>query len=217
VTTLLLPALAAHLESLVPERPERLLEMEQRAERDRFPIIGPAVGQLCYLITRLIGARRVFEMGSGFGYSTAWFARGVLENGGGTVVHTVWDEELSLEARENLAELELDAVMRYEVRESVQALRVQAEHFDLIFCDIDKEGYARALPVIESRLRPGGVLIVDNALWHGRVFDPTDRSPSTEGVRELTRRLTEEPGWITSLIPIRDGVFLAMRAPETAE
>jgi caffeoyl-CoA O-methyltransferase len=211
VSQLLHPLLSGHVDGLVPERHPRLREMEARAGRDRFPIIGPAAGHFCYLVTRMIGARTVFEMGAGFGYSTAWFARAVRENGGGQVVHTVWDDDLSREAREHLEALGLAELVRFQVSESVQALRRAEGPFDLIFCDIDKEGYARALPAIESRLRVGGVLIVDNALWHGRVFDPTDRSPSTEGVRELTRRLTEDPTWSTSLVPIRDGLFVALR------
>jgi predicted O-methyltransferase YrrM len=63
--------------------------MEAYAKETNFPIIGPASGYFCYLITRLVGARQVYELGSGYGYSTAWFAKAVKENGGGTVYHTV--------------------------------------------------------------------------------------------------------------------------------
>ena len=78
--------------------------MEEHARRTSFPIVGPAAGHLCYLIARMIGARRVFEMGSGFGYSTAWFARAVRENGGGEVHHVVWDEGLSARASAEASE-----------------------------------------------------------------------------------------------------------------
>jgi predicted O-methyltransferase YrrM len=67
------------------------------------------------------------------------------------------------------------------------------------------------LPVIRERLRPGGVLIVDNLLWHGRVLDHEDRSEDTAGVREFTRLITTDPGWIATLVPIRDGLLLASR------
>ena len=82
------PDLPRYLDGLVPSRPAEMMAMEAEAERTDFPIIGPAAGYFCYLITRLIGARSVFGLGSGFGYSTAWFARAVKENGGGTVYHT---------------------------------------------------------------------------------------------------------------------------------
>jgi caffeoyl-CoA O-methyltransferase len=188
--------------------------MERRAAESDFPIIGPAAGQFCYLVARLIGARRVFELGSGFGYSTAWFARAVEENGGGEVHHTVWDEALSREARERLARLGYAGLVRYHVGEAVGILREAGGPFDLIFNDIDKHMYPGSLPVIAETLRPGGVLLIDNMLWHGRIHDPADTSPDTEGVREFTRRITTDPGWTVSLIPIRDGLILARKAVE---
>jgi caffeoyl-CoA O-methyltransferase len=200
-----------HLAALVPERDEEMQAMEAHAEQTSFPIVGPAAGQLCYQITRMIRARRVFELGSGFGYSTAWFARAVRENGGGEVHHVVWDEDLSARARGHLARLGFNGIVRFHVSEAVEALSRVEGVFDLIFNDIEKEFYPESLPVIERKLRPGGVLIVDNALWHGRVFDRKDRSEATRGVRELTRRLTGDANWITSLVPIRDGMLVAMK------
>jgi predicted O-methyltransferase YrrM len=200
-----------YLESLVPARPAELTAMEQRARAVRFPIIGPAAGQLCYLLARLTGARRVFEMGSGFGYSTAWFARAVHENGGGTVYHVVWDETLSQEARGHLTALGLSEVVAYEVGEAISVLRRTDGPFDVIFNDIDKEGYPASLPVIAEKLRPGGLLVTDNMIWGGRIFDRNDRTASTEGVRAFTRLVASDDRWISSLIPIRDGLLLAVR------
>jgi caffeoyl-CoA O-methyltransferase len=204
--------LAEYVDALVPERPAELREMEEEAKRTRFPIIGPAAGQLCYLVARLIGARKVFELGSGYGYSTAWFARAVAENGGGTVDHVVWDEGLSQRARGHLERLGYGDIVRYTVGEAVEALRESGDGpFDLIFNDIDKHAYPDSLAVIESRLRPGGVLIIDNMIWHGALFDAEDHSRDTEGVREVTRRITGSPDWISSLVPLRDGVIVAMK------
>lgn len=185
--------------------------MEAEAARTGFPIIGPAAGHFCYLLSRLVQARSVFELGSGFGYSTAWFARAVLENGGGTVHHTVWDRALSDRARDHLERLGLGAVVRYRVAEAVQALQEAEGLFDVIFNDIDKVGYPAALPVIHAKLRPGGLLIVDNLLWHGRIFDPTDQSPETVAVREFTRMVTRDSGWVAMVVPIRDGLLVARR------
>jgi predicted O-methyltransferase YrrM len=203
------PVVGTYLDSLVPARAPELQSMEADAARTGFPIIGPAAGHLCYLLARQIGARRVFELGSGFGYSTAWFARAVAENGGGEVFHTVWDRALSDRARGHLGVLGYDAVVRYHVGESVQALRDTEGPFDLIFNDIDKSGYPGSLEAIRAKLKPGGLLITDNLLWHGRLFDPGDRSPDTEGVRELTRMVMEDPAWIATVIPIRDGLLVA--------
>jgi caffeoyl-CoA O-methyltransferase len=203
--------LRAYLDGLVPERPAELQRMEAYAREHRFPIIGPAAGQCCYVLTRLTRATRVFELGSGYGYSTAWFARAVRENGGGGVHHVVWDEALSARARTHLNALGYGDIVRYHVGEAVGILRGANGPFDVIFMDIDKHGYPAAVPVIASRLRPGGLLIVDNALWSGAVFDPSDTAADTEAIRDATRLLTAGPGWITTLVPIRDGLLVGVR------
>ena len=200
-----------YLDALVPPRHEELRAMEKYALEASFPIIGPASGHLCYQVARMIGARQVFELGSGYGYSTAFFARAVQENGGGVVHHVVWDEQLSARARRHLDVLGYTDLVRYHVGEAVATLREAEGPFDLIFNDIDKEGYPASLSVIEQKLRPGGVLIIDNMLWSGRIFDAGDTSPSTEGVREFTRRIANSEAWISSLIPIRDGLIVALR------
>jgi predicted O-methyltransferase YrrM len=203
--------LQEYLDSLVPPRPPELQAMEEYAKQNSFPIIGPSSGYFCYQIARAIGARRVFELGSGYGYSTAWFAQAVQENGGGEVHHVVWDEQLSQKARGHLGALGFGDLVTYHVGEAVAALRAAAGPFDLIFNDIDKHGYPDSLPVIAEKLRPGGALIIDNMLWHGAIFDTNDISPATQGVREVTRLLTSGPGWISSLVPMRDGMILAYK------
>ncbi len=209
---LLAPELTRYLQGIVPPRPREMQAMEEYARRVGFPIIGPVAGHFCYQVARMVGARRIFEMGSGYGYSTAWLARAVQENGGGTVYHVVWDEALSLKARRHLQALGYDQVVRYRVAEAVGALRETEGLFDLIFNDIDKAAYPDSLPVIAEKLRPGGVLIVDNVFWQGRVFDARERSASTEGIRRAVQMITSDPRWIASVIPIRDGLLLAFRA-----
>ena len=102
-------------------------------------------------------------------------------------------------------------IVRYQVSEAVAALRETDGPFDLIFNDIDKNGYPESLDVIEQKLRSGGVLIIDNMLWSGRVYDVREQDSSTRAIRETTRRLTGSPNWISSVIPIRDGLIVAYR------
>jgi caffeoyl-CoA O-methyltransferase len=203
--------LADYLGELVPPRPTEMQIMEAYAKKTGFPIIGPVAGHACYQYARMIGASRVFELGSGYGYSTAWFAKAVQENGGGEVHHAVWSKELSDKARKHLGVLGYGEIIKYHVSEAVQALDGTPGSFDLIFNDIDKEGYADSLPTITRKLRPGGVLIVDNVLWSGRVYDESDRSRSTESIRQLTRKVMQEPNWISSVIPLRDGLLVAIK------
>ncbi|HET7010148.1 MAG TPA: O-methyltransferase [Anaerolineales bacterium] len=200
-----------YLESLVPARPAELAEMEAIGRRIHFPIVGPACGQACYLLARMIGARTVFEMGSGYGYSTAWFARAVHENGGGKVYHVVWDNVLSAQARRHLEVLGFAPWMEYRVGEAIEILRGTPGPFDLIFLDIDKEAYPEALPVVGDKLRQGGILIADNALRRGNVADGRDRSPSTEAIRRFTQMVVGDPAWISTVLPIRDGLLLAWK------
>jgi len=188
-----------------------LLRMEEEARQERFPIIGPASGKLCHLLARAIGARRVFELGSGYGYSTLWFARAVRENGGGVVHHTVWDEELHRRARANVTEAGYEDTVQFHLGEAVQALRETEGPFDIIFNDIDKNGYPASLPVMKEKLRVGGLILIDNMIWHGAIFDPSDRSPDTEGVREFTQLLQSDPDFLFQLVPVRDGIIAALR------
>jgi caffeoyl-CoA O-methyltransferase len=198
------------MSSLVPPREPELQKMEEYAERHGFPIIGPVCGYYCYQLARMVGARSVFELGSGYGYSTVWFAKAVRENGGGVVHHTVWEEELSKRAAGHLSALGSADVVQFHVSEAVEALRRTEGPFDIIFNDIDKE----AIPtpaVIKEKLRPGGLLIIDNMLWHGQTLDPDDHEDSTEAIRRFTRDITTDPGWIVSLAPIRDGMIVAYK------
>lgn len=207
------PQMMDYLESLVPKRHEIMLEMEARAREIGFPIIGIAGGQFLYLIARMMKATRIFELGSGYGYSTAWFARAVRENGGGVVHHVVWDENLSSQARDYLGRLGYSDIVQFHVAEAVETLKATTGPFDLIFNDIDKTGYPASIPVIKEKLRPGGVLLLDNMLWHGAIFDPADTSEATKAIHETTRLLTQDPQFISSLIPIRDGIMLSYYVP----
>ena len=200
-----------YLTSLVPPREPEMQEMEKYAENHDFPIIGPACGYYCYQLARMINAKSIFELGSGYGYSTAWFAKAVKENGGGVVHHTVWDEDLSKRAAGHLSRLGRGDVVQYHVAEAVATLRQTDGPFDIIFNDIDKEAYPDSLPVSKEKLRPGGILITDNMLWSGRIFDSKNHDKSTEAIRRFTRDITTDPDWIVALAPVRDGMIVAYK------
>ena len=200
-----------YLASLVPPREPELQKMEEYAEKHGFPIIGPACGYYCYQLARMLNAKSVFELGSGYGYSTAWFAKAVKENGGGVVHHTVWDEDLSNRARAHLAALGSEDIVEFHVAEAVATLRQSEGPFDIIFNDIDKEGYPDSLSIVKEKLRHGGLLIIDNMIWHGQILDPNDHENSTQAIRRFTRDITTDLDWIVSLIPARDGMIVAYK------
>jgi len=200
-----------YITSLVPPREPEIQKMEEYADEHDFPIIGPACGYYCYQLARIIGAKSVFELGSGYGYSTAWFAKAVKENGGGVVHHTVWDEKLSKQAADHLSKLGSADIVKFHNAEAVETLQQTDGPFDIIFNDIDKTGYPDSLPVIKEKLRSGGILIIDNMLWSGLVWDNNNKDASTEAIRRFTRDITTDPDWIVSLAPMRDGMIKAYK------
>jgi predicted O-methyltransferase YrrM len=200
-----------YLAALVPPRERELQKMEKYAEENNFPIIGPVCGYYCYQLARMTNAKSIFELGSGYGYSTAWFAKAVKENGGGVVHHTVWDEDLSKRAAGHLSALGSADVVEFHIAEAVETLRQTQGPFDIIFNDIDKEAYPDSLPVIKEKLRHGGILIIDNMLWSGRIFDPDNHDKSTEAIRRFTRDITSDLDWIVSLFPARDGMIVGYK------
>lgn len=204
-------AVQDYLATLVPPREPELQKMEDYAAENGFPIIGPVCGYYCYQLARMVNARSVFELGSGYGYSTAWFAKALRENGGGVVHHTVWDEDLSIRARGHLAALGYSELIQFHVAEAVQSLQQTDGPFDIIFNDIDKEAYPDSLPIVKEKLRHGGILIIDNMLWHGQILDPNDHDKSTEAIRRFTRDITTDLDWTVSLFAGRDGMIVAYK------
>jgi caffeoyl-CoA O-methyltransferase len=208
-----------YLTTLVPAREPEMQVMEKYAEKNKFPILGPVSGYYCYQLAVMMKAKSVFEMGSGYGYSTAWFAKAVKEtcaeqgrsDGGGIVHHTVWDEKLSQMAVQHLAKLGYGDMIQYHMAEAVETLRNTDGPFDIIFNDIDKEAYPTSLPIIKEKLRSGGLLIIDNMIWHGQILDANDHEKTTEAIRRFTRDVTTDPDWIVSLAPLRDGLIVAYK------
>jgi predicted O-methyltransferase YrrM len=198
-----------YLHRITPEREEIPAEMEALARERGFPIVGPLVGRLLFTLARSAGARRVFEMGSGYGYSTYWFARAVGPEG--RVVHTEGSEENSRLARELLGRASLAERVEFEVGDAREILALRDGPFDLIFCDIDKEQYPDVPDLALPRLREGGLLVFDNMLWYGRVADEEPDRESTRGVIEATRLLYERKDLLTTILPLRDGVSVSVK------
>ena len=211
MTPLYAPELDRYVRELLPARPAVIQEMEAQAARRDIPIVGPAVATLLALLAESIGARRVFELGSAIGYSTAFFARAVGPEG--RFFYTDGSEDNAREARGYLDRLGL--LTRVDVRsgEAVGLLRQTPGVFDVVFVDIDKHGYPEALEEAAPRVRPGGFLLADNVLWSGRVIDSGSRDRDTEGIREFNRRLFARTDFDSVVVPLRDGVAIARRRP----
>lgn len=190
-----------------------LLEMEKEATERGFPIVGRLVGVTVELLARGVGARRIFELGSGYGYSAYWFARAVGESG---EVHcTDGDPQNEWKAADYLGRAGLWDRIRFHVSDAVSALATVAGEFDIVYCDIDKHGYPDAWRAARERIRVGGLYLCDNVLWFGRVVEhpPKDdvRPGWTEAILEHNRLIAEDERYLSAIVPTRDGVMAALR------
>jgi len=206
-----------YLYAMLPAREPVLQEIERQAKERDIPIVGPAVGRLLYQYAKLINARTVFEMGSAVGYSTIWWAKAVGE--GGKVHYTDGSRKNAEEARRYFQQAGVADRIEVHVGDALELLSERKEQFDVLFCDIDKHDYPRAFNMAGPRVRKGGLFLTDNTLWSGRVAyaagNPDLPKPepdrSTEGVVEFNRLLYSSPDWFTTILPLRDGVTVAMR------
>src|SRR5215813_50733 len=195
------PGLDAYIKELLPERDAVLAEMEAYAAKHDVPIVGPAVGTLLEILARSIGATRVFEMGSAIGYSTAFFAQAVGK--GGQVVYTDGSQENADRARSYLERADLADRVVFRVGDAAASLDSTTGYYDLIFIDVDKDGYPRALKSAAPRIRKGGYLLADNTLWSGRVVDPASRDKATEGIRQFNQTLFALQEFRSVIVPLR--------------
>jgi caffeoyl-CoA O-methyltransferase len=202
------PDIERYLKALFPSTDPILLEMERLAGREEFPIVGPLVGRLLALMARVIHAGRVFEFGSGFGYSAWWFLQGM--DGQGTVVLTDDEEENAAYARDFFKRAGLSDRVEINVGDAFQIVEGQPGPFDLILVDCEKARYPLAFEKALPKLRSGGLLIGDNVLWSGRVLSPSEE-PSTIGIQQFTRLITADHRLLTTILPLRDGVSISMK------
>lgn len=217
------PSIDEYLLGIIPERDEVLTEMEAYARERRFPIVGPLVGRVLHQLVLLTNPTRIFEMGSGFGYSAYWMAKALRKPEAG-IICTDGSQENADRAAGYLARGGIADRIDYRVGNALEIIDETEGEFDIIYNDIDKDGYPEAFRKAIPRLRSGGLFITDNMLWLGRVVTyDTDADvqgldedeqwvhETTVGVKELTRLLYSSPDVFTTIIPLRDGVSVAIK------
>lgn len=198
-----------YLYSMLPPRDEVLTQMEAEAAKRKIPIVGPAVGRILHQLALMIGAKTVFEAGSAIGYSTIWWARAVGQ--GGLVFYTDGDRKNADEARGYFERAGVASRINVATGDALELLSEHKQEFDIIFNDVDKEDYPRILRLAIPRLRKGGLLVADNVLWSGRVAQKAPQAASTKAILEFNRLLYNSPDFFTTILPIRDGVAVAVK------
>jgi len=202
-------AVEDYLYSLLSPRDEVLTEMETEAARCEVPIVGPAVARVLYQLALMIGAKSVFEMGSAIGYSTIWWARAVGDKG--RVIYTDGDSKNAEQARQYFERAGVSNRITVHVGDALELLSEQKQEFDIIFNDVDKEDYPRVFRIAIPKLRKGGLFVTDNVLWSGKVAQKNPPDAATKAILEFNRLLYGSPDLFTTILPIRDGVAVALK------
>ncbi len=179
--------------------------------------VSPAQGRFLHLLARLLGARRILEIGTLGGYSTIWLARALPSDG--RLVSLEVDPRHAEVARANVARAGLGKVVEVRVGRALETLpRLEAEAagpFDLVFIDADKTGYPEYLDWAVRLSRPGSLLVFDNVVRRGDVADPASADPNVQGVRTMNERLAREPrlsATVVQTVGVKgyDGMTLAL-------
>jgi caffeoyl-CoA O-methyltransferase len=188
---------------------------EETAELEQAQMqIGPEQGQLMALLLELMGARRVLEIGTFTGYSALVMALSLPEDG--RIVACDTSEEWTRVARRYWAEAGVAHKIDLRLAAAAETLGAllaegRAGTFDFVFIDADKSGYDTYYERALELLRPGGLIAIDNVLWSGRVADAAETEDDTVALRELNAKLKDDERVSLSLVPIGDGVTLAMK------
>lgn len=192
-----------------------LLEMEAYAQQHHFPIVNRLVGVFLEIQAKMIQAKRIFEFGSGYGYSAYWFAKAVGAKG--RVICSDINPANRVAAEQYLASVDLWQRIDFEVGKAQDAFAATEGLFDICYNDADKEGYPEIWHMAKSRIRPGGLYIADNVLWSGRIVlqdNPhtvDSMSESTKSIMQHNRMIFNDPDFDAFINPTRDGVIVARR------
>ncbi len=211
---LLSPALLEYLESVSLREPELLRQLRQETSglAGYEMQIGPVQGQFMGLLVALLGARRVLEVGTYTGYSALWMALNLAP--GGRLDTCDIDPEATEVARrywraagvEERIELHLGPALN-----TLEGLRERGQAFDMAFIDADKENLQAYFELTLELLRPGGLILVDNVLWSGRVMDAGINDVWTNGIRQFNRAAHQDPRVDLCMLPVGDGLTLARK------
>ena len=207
------PAIEEYMHSLVSRTDHPVLtKMEKEAENNNFPIIGRLVGIFIETMARTINAKRVFEFGSGYGYSAYWFAKAVGKKG--TVICSDGDPLNKEKAEQYLNSTELGNRVNFHTGYAQEIFSETEGLFDICYNDVDKGQYPEIWHLAKNRISPGGLYIADNVLWHGRVAvkNYVDIVPGwTEAIMEHNQLIFNDPEFDTFISPTRDGVIVARK------
>ncbi|MEF3305461.1 O-methyltransferase [Paenibacillus sp. GYB003] len=172
--------------------------------------VAPGYGRLLTMLVRLSGAKRVLEIGALGGYSGICLARGLGADG--KLVSLELKEEFAAVARANVERAGFGGKVEYRIGEalaSLERLKDEGAAFDFFFIDADKGNYVNYLDFAIRLANPGALILGDNALLHGKTFDPGANGESARVMREFNRRIATDPRLESTILPAYDGLCIA--------
>jgi caffeoyl-CoA O-methyltransferase len=200
-----------YIAGLFSAEDELLAALREEADRTGLPPIAISAdeGRLLQVLLTAIGARRVLEVGTLGGYSAICMARALPRNG--RVLSVEIDEKHAVFARRYVERAGLSDRVEVRVGRALDVLpSLDGEKFDAMFLDADKEPLPTYFEWALRLVRPGGLIIGDNALWGGRVYERDENDDRTTGVREFNRRMATDPRVLAIIVPTHDGVAIAV-------
>ncbi|ELZ07794.1 O-methyltransferase [Natrialba aegyptia] len=212
-----------------PDPDDTLAEMDEFAREEGFPHVGPEVGAFLRFVARLTDAERIFEFGSGYGYSAYWFAEALPADG--ELVLTEVDEAELEQAREYMTAGGYDDVARYELGDALETVERYEGPFDVVLLDLEKHRYEAAFEAVRSKVPVGGVVIADNAISAGSIeFEAllemveaanggeesasrvaAESNEHTRGIASYLERVREDPSFETVVVPLGEGIAVSYR------
>jgi predicted O-methyltransferase YrrM len=207
-------AVAGYLAGLAPAEDEALAAVRARSAADGVPALSADTAWLLHAVAAAVRPARVFEIGTGYGYSGLQIARALAP--GGLLFTVERDGARAAVAREHFAHAGVADRVNVMVGEAVRLVHKVAGPFDLIVQDGSKDQYEPTLDRLVDLLRPRGVLFTDNILWRGDVVpgfraEPVHAADTTEAVRRFSRRLAADPRLVTTFLPVGDGVAVSVK------
>lgn len=200
-----------YITSLFSAEDELLASLREEAEAAGLPSIAISAdeGRLLQVLLTSIRARRVLEVGTLGGYSAICMARALPSDG--RVLSIEIDERHATFARRHIERADLSDRIEVRVGRALDVLpALDGQPFDAMFLDADKESLPSYFDWAVRLVRPGGLIIGDNALWGGRVYDTSENDPKTQAVREFNRRMATDPRVLGVIVPTHDGVAVAI-------
>ncbi|MGQ0557845.1 MAG: O-methyltransferase [Nitrospiraceae bacterium] len=185
------------------EETERTMEYPQM-------VVGPLEGAFLKMMTQLVSAKRVLEIGMFTGYSALCFAEALPTDG--TVITCEINDKSAAVARRYFAQAQYGSKISIRMGPALDTMQTFSRPFDLIFIDADKINYLNYYRRALDLLAPNGVILIDNVLWSGEVLKQPPPDESTAAIQELNRTVSADPRVTAVLVTIRDGILVVRRA-----